>query len=164
MMDTDDGGLPPVHATMAMPVPVLSADIDSICADAENGWGLRLQQLREALGSGDVSIMVRAWHAACLEALASQHWGPLISVGRAAVCMGLAIGLPAAFAAKARQAFDIALYRARKASSVEGVLRVAAGFAALGDREALEQSVALAERLTLNAEVGRHYGRDQDVP
>ncbi|MGH7392146.1 MAG: hypothetical protein ACREM3_22205 [Candidatus Rokuibacteriota bacterium] len=107
-----------------------------------------LEAVVEALETGDAAAMLRAWHAACLDALGSQRWEPMIDVGDAAWRIGQTTGFKIAFAAKARQAYHVALYRAHKQGSVAGVRRVGEAFQALGDRDAVEQCTAVAARLT----------------
>jgi hypothetical protein len=106
-----------------------------------------LDAVEEALASGDAAAMLRAWHNACLEALGSQRWEPMVAVGEAAWRIGQATGFKIAFAAKARQAYHVALYRAHKQGTVDGVRRVGEAFEMLGDREAVEQCASIAERL-----------------
>ncbi len=53
--------------------------------------------------------------------------------------------------AKARRIYLAALFRARQQRSVQGMLRTAEAFAALGDREVTEQCLILAERLAEEA-------------
>lgn len=114
--------------------------------------GAPLAEIETAIESGDAGAMLRAWHAACLDALGTQRWEPMIAVGDAARRIGQATGFTIAFAAKARQAYQVALYRAHKQGSREGVMRAADGFRALGDREVVEQCAAIAERLVAGPE------------
>ncbi len=106
-----------------------------------------LDAIEEALGTGDAAAMLRAWHAACLDALGSQRWEPMLAVGDAAWRIGQATGFKIAFVAKARQAYHVALYRAHKQGTAAGVQRVGEAFAALGDRAAVDQCTAIAARL-----------------
>lgn len=106
-----------------------------------------LDALEKALASGDAAAMLRAWHNACLEALGSQGWEPMLAVGEAASRIGQVTGFKIAFAAKARQAYHVALYRANKHGAADAVRRVGEAFEMLGDREAVEQCASIAERL-----------------
>src|SRR5262245_63044678 len=106
-----------------------------------------LDAVEDALVTGDAAAMLRAWHVACLDALGSQRWEPMLAVGDAAWRIGQATGLKIAFAAKARQAYHVALYRAHKQGTVAGVQRVGEAFAALGEREAVEQWPTIAAQL-----------------
>jgi len=113
----------------------------------ESRWAAEVRELNQALASGDASAALRAWHSACLEALGSQRWEPMLEVGNAALRIGQVTGFTVAFAAKARQAFHVGLYRAHKEGAAAGVLRVGQAFAALGDKGAVEQCASIAERL-----------------
>lgn len=106
-----------------------------------------LDALEEALASGDAAAMLRAWHNACLEALGSQGWEPMLAVGEAASRIGQVTGFKIAFAAKARQAYHVALYRANKHGAADAVRRVGDAFQMLGDQEAVEQCASIAARL-----------------
>jgi len=106
-----------------------------------------VREVDEALANGDCSTALRAWHSACLEALGSQRWEPMLDVGDAALRIGEATGFTVAFTAKARQAYHVGLYRAHKEGAATGVRRVGAAFAAMGDRAAVEQCANIAERL-----------------
>lgn len=114
---------------------------------SESRWAADVRQVDEALAAGDASTALRAWHSACLEALGSQRWAPMLEVGDAALRIGEATGFTVAFAAKARQAYHVGLYRAHKEGAAAGVLRVGQAFAAMGDRAAVEQCTSIAERL-----------------
>ena len=114
---------------------------------SESRWAADVREVDEALATGDSSTALRAWHSACLEALGSQRWEPMLDVGDAALRIGEATGFTAAFTAKARQAYHVGLYRAHKDGAADGVRRVGEAFAAMGDRAAVEQCANIAERL-----------------
>ncbi len=90
---------------------------------------------------------LRAWHDAYAAALASRGWEPMLEVGDAALGLGDAAGTPEAARARARRAYLHAFTRARRAGSVDGVLRAAQAFADLGDREVAAQCLDVAERM-----------------
>jgi hypothetical protein len=114
----------------------------------ETPWAGPLQTADQALGEGDVVGMLRAWNAAYLAAQRSRCWASAVAVGDAALRIGWSTGLHVAFEAEARDAYFLALGRARLQGAIEGVLRVAQGFAALGDDDLVEQRLHLVERLT----------------
>lgn len=88
-----------------------------------------------------------AWHKAYVAALGSRGWEGMLEVGHASLRIGeVAKGRKVA-QAKAREAYLSALFRARSQGSVEGVLRTAEAFSAVGDREAVERCFAIAEGL-----------------
>jgi hypothetical protein len=114
---------------------------------SESRWAAEVRQVNEALAGGDSSAALRAWHSACLEALGSQRWEPMLEVGEAAIRIGQLTGFTTAFTAKARQAYHVGLYRAHKEGAAAGVRRVGEAFAALGDHAAVAQCAGIAERL-----------------
>ncbi|OLC13262.1 MAG: hypothetical protein AUH29_13145 [Candidatus Rokubacteria bacterium 13_1_40CM_69_27] len=110
-------------------------------------WAEQVARVEDAVVGGDATAMLRTWQAACLEALGSQQWEPMIAVGDAALRVGRATGFTIAFEAKARQAYHVALFRAHKQVSLEGIRRAAGGFDQVGDREVAEQALRLAQGL-----------------
>lgn len=124
------------------------AVIDQAAREEDSRWAEQVARVEAAVTSGDAAAMLRAWHAACLEALGSQQWAPMIAVGDAAVHVGRATGFTIAFGAKARQAYHVALFRAHQQASPEGILRAAEGFGDLGDREVAGQALRMAHDLT----------------
>ncbi|MBI2114009.1 MAG: hypothetical protein HYT85_02820 [candidate division NC10 bacterium] len=115
---------------------------------AESPWIAPLRRVDDALARKDVSAAERAWHEAYGEALRSRHWEGMLAVGDATLRIGNVVGSRQAPAGKARRLYLAALFRARDQGSLEGVLRTAEAFAALGDREVVYQSVRIAEGLT----------------
>jgi len=110
-------------------------------------WTVHLRGVDEALAQKNVSAAEQAWHNAYGAALGSRRWEGLIEVGDAYLRIGeVAKGRKAA-EARARRCYLAALFRARNEGSLDGVLRAAEAFAALGDREVVEQGIRMAERL-----------------
>jgi hypothetical protein len=105
----------------------------------ERALPARLASVDEALARGDVTRAVVEWRGAYGVALQSRQWESMVAVGDAAVRIDAATsrfaGHPSAFRAEARQAYLRALFDARAAGSREGIQRVAAAYAALGDAE-----------------------------
>lgn len=120
-------------------------------------WRLHLRTVDAALARGDISRAVRAWHDGYVTALASRRWESLIDVGGAYLRLGEITRMRKASEPKARQLYLAAFFRARQAGSIEGVLRAAESFAALGDRDVAEQCLRAADRLAGNVP------RDADV-
>jgi len=106
-----------------------------------------MSEVDSALSRGDVSRAVVAWHSAYVAALSSRRWDRLIEVGDAWLRIERASDAPASGAAKARELYLSALVRARQQGSVEGVLRAAAAFDALGDREIAANAKRMAAAL-----------------
>ena len=109
----------------------------------------RLAALDAALASRNVSRAVYEWRDAYGIALRSRSWESMVAVGDAAVRVDAAAsrpaGHPSSFRAEARQAYLRALDDARSVRSKEGIQRVAAAFAALGDAQmaAMVRTVAV---------------------
>jgi hypothetical protein len=115
-------------------------------------WTAHIERLDRALAEENVRAADRAWHAAYFAALGSRHWAGMVDVGDAALRLGQVararrdarVGKLAE--PRARDAYRLALARARDQQAPAGVLRAAEAFAALGDREAAEQARHLAVR------------------
>jgi hypothetical protein len=105
----------------------------------ERALPAHLASVDEALARRDVTRAVVEWRDAYGVALRSRQWESMVAVGDAAVRIDAATsrpaGHPSAFRAEARQAYLRALFDARAAGSREGVQRVAAAYAAIGDAE-----------------------------
>jgi hypothetical protein len=110
-------------------------------------WTAHLPSVDGALAAGDVKAAVRAWHTAHAAALASGSWEGMIEAGDAYLRIGRAAGARTPAEAKARQAYLVALFRARAQRSLDGVLRAADAFAQLGDDEVVAQGIAVARAL-----------------
>jgi hypothetical protein len=114
---------------------------------APEPWALSIAAADAALARRDVNAAVQARHDAYSAALASRRWQGMVAVGDLILRIGDARSTSATAPAQARQAYLIALFRARAEGSVEGVMRTAEAFAALGDREVAENSVVIARTL-----------------
>lgn len=114
-------------------------------------WTRPVREVAEALARQDVSAAETAWLDAFVAALKSPGWEGLIEVGNAYLRLGQLAGFGKAAEAKAGRIYGAALFRAQQQGSVDGVLRTAEAFAALGDREVTGRSVSIAERLAAQA-------------
>ena len=123
----------------------------------EAPWFVHLRVVEAALVRGDLGGAERAWQEAYLAALGSWRWDGMLEVAHAYLRIGQAAGRQQASAARARNLYLAALFRAREQRSLDGVLRTAEAFARLGDRAAIEQCLRVAEALA--AEAG-----DRDAP
>ncbi len=108
-------------------------------------WAAHIQKMDEALARKDIGGAERAWHAAYVTALASRRWDGRLAVGDAYLRIGEAAWAPGAAQARARTNYMAALFHARQQGSLDGVLRVAEAFAALGDREVMDGCLRIAE-------------------
>jgi len=91
--------------------------------DGGSQWAAHIETVDRELRRGAIGSMLRAWHAACADALGSGTWEAMIAIGDAALRIGQSTGFNPAFAAKARQAYHVAFLRAHHQASVEGVRR-----------------------------------------
>ncbi len=110
-------------------------------------WKAHLRTVDQALEQKDVPTAVRRWHDAYGAALASRRWEGMIEVGDAFFRIGEVAGTSRGSRPNARKAYLIALIRARRDASVDGVLRTAEAFLALDDRAVAEQCLRIAQRL-----------------
>ena len=131
-------------------VEVLASHASAAEAGARSGaapWAPHIERVDEALAQANVAAALRAWNTAYTAALGSRRWEGLIDVGDAYLRIGDRVAYRRAFAAKAREAYLAALFRARRQNSLDGVLRVANAFAGLGDRQVVAQCLKLAREL-----------------
>jgi hypothetical protein len=110
-------------------------------------WKVHLAGVEESLGRGDLGAAERASRLAYGEAVWSRRWEAMIAAGDTALRLGQAEGRRQAFEPAARRAYRAALLRARGQGSLDGVLRAAEAFAALGDREVAQGCLRIAEGL-----------------
>jgi len=115
-------------------------------------WLAHLRTVEQALEKGDGKGAMRAWHGAYGAALGSGRWQAMVEVGDAFLRIGEVSRSRDAFTPTARRAYRVALARAVQQRSVDGVLRTAEAFAALGDREIARQCVRIAEQLAAQRE------------
>lgn len=112
---------------------------------ADSPWAVHLRAVHKALARHDVGGAEQAWHEAYGVALRSRRWEGMIEVGDAHLRIGETANGPKAAQAQARRLYLAALFRARQEDSLEGVLRAAEAFAALGDRDVVEQCLRIAQ-------------------
>jgi hypothetical protein len=122
------------------------------CCDARAdglppAWVVRLTSVDTAVGAGDAARADRDWADAWRSAVALRRWDALLAAGDAAIRVGELGDRRSAGQARARLAYQAALFRAYDQRSVEGVLRAAEAMIALGDREAPAAAVRMAHRL-----------------
>jgi hypothetical protein len=110
-------------------------------------WAAHLRVVETELAGGHIDVAVRVWHDAYGAALESRRWESMIAVGDAFMRIGHAAGMPGGARMNARDAYLIALIRARRSGSVDGALRSAEAFQELGDRVIVEQCLYIAAQL-----------------
>lgn len=110
-------------------------------------WSANLGRVDAALADGDVSGGIRAWRAAYTSALGSRRWDAMMDVADAYLRIGDRTPIRRVYEAKAREAYLVGLFRARRDNSLDGVLRAAQSFAELGDREVVAHCLRIADTL-----------------
>jgi hypothetical protein len=116
-------------------------------AAAATPWTLHIDAVDASLRAGDISAAAAASTEAYRAALASRRWEGLVEAADAHLRIAQAAGAPQAGVPRARELYLAALFRARDAGSLEGVIRVAQAFDRLGDREAADHAVRMAQRM-----------------
>lgn len=114
-------------------------------------WTAHIQAMEQALTVNDPGECVRAWRQAYSAALSNPGWLGLLTVANASLRLGAFPGLARSAAARARETFWIAFFRARQQRSLNGVLHAAEAFGMLGDRSTVEQCLRVAEGLAARA-------------
>jgi hypothetical protein len=110
-------------------------------------WTAHIQAMDQALTGNDPGESVRAWRQAYSSALSHPGWLGLLTVANASLRLGVFPGLARDAAARARETYWIAFFRARQQRSLNGVLHAAEAFGALGDHSTVEQCMRVAEGL-----------------
>jgi len=110
-------------------------------------WAAHIQAMDQALMTNDRSESVRAWRQAYSSALSHPGWLGLLTVANASLRLGAFPVLARDAAARARDTYWIAFFRARQQRSLNGVLHAAEAFGTLGDHSTVEQCMRVAEGL-----------------
>lgn len=110
-------------------------------------WLAHIRTVDDALQRKAIEAAIRAWHDAYGAAFAARKWEAMLAVGDAMLRIAKVAGSSHGLKPNARQAYLVGLVRARRGASVDGALRVAEAFAALGDEEIARQCFRIAERL-----------------
>lgn len=116
-----------------------------VAAQERQDWRGHLERAESAASRRDVASALKAIEQAYVAALETGRWEGVIEYADAVIRLRDRAGLGRATDAKAREAYSIALRRARDGGSVEGMLRSAEGFARLRDFEALAYAARLIE-------------------
>ena len=121
----------------------------AVCCTIEplGPWTAHIQAMDQALSQNDRGESVHAWRRAYSAALSHPGWLGLLSVASASLRLGALPSLAREAAARARETYWIALFRARQQRSLDGVLHAAEAFSMLGDRAAVEQCMRTAAAL-----------------
>ena len=119
--------------------------------EALGPWTAHIQAMDQAVAENDPGESVRAWRQAYSAALSHPGWLGLLTVAAASLRLGAFPGLARGAAARARETYWIAFFRARQQRSLNGVLHAAEAFGVLGDRSTVEQCMRVAEGLAVRA-------------
>jgi hypothetical protein len=117
----------------------LEGSANRASASDEAPWTAFLLEGEKELQRNNFRAAERALHQAYVAALESRLWKGMVEAGDGYVRIGET--------PKARRCYLNALFWARGKGSLDGVLRVAAAFAALGDREMAAQALVIGQRL-----------------
>lgn len=140
------------HAALLLAAPrparATAQPFDAGEGDGHAPWTARIRLAEEALARNEAVVAERAWRSAYFAALRNPwRWDGLVEAGYAALRLGDATESRRVAQARARRAFVAALLRAAQQRSLDGVLRAAEGFGAVGARDAADQCLRIAERL-----------------
>ena len=102
---------------------------------------------RGRLAQQNPGAAIRGWDDAHPADAHSSSWAGLLEAGDAYLRIGATSGSGEAPEAAAREAYFVALLRARQTDSLEGLLGAAGAFAGLGDRDVVEECLGLAALL-----------------
>ncbi len=123
------------------------AAAEAVGAETRPAWQMALDTMDRALAAGDISGAEMAWRNAYGFAIRSRQWEALLAAGDGSLRIADHVLVKLPYRARAAEAWRAALFRARAQRSVDGVLRVAEGFARLGDAEGLTQVLRIADGL-----------------
>jgi hypothetical protein len=126
----------------------------------DSRWRAHLDVVLKELAQGHLDVAVRAWRDAYGAALASRGWEGMIAVGDVFLAIGRASGTARGARMNARDAYLIAVIRARRDRSVDGALRSAEAFRELDDRALAEQSLRIAGQLAGGDELAQQRVRE----
>lgn len=110
-------------------------------------WQDPIRRAERALASQNAEEASRASEDAYRAAMASRQWQGMIEVGDLYLKIGDGKREYSTGTARARTAYLTALFRARRDRALEGVLRVADAFAALGDGDVAEHALRIAAEI-----------------
>ena len=122
-------------------------------------WTAHIEAMDQALESNDPGESIRAWRQAYSSALSHPGWLGLLTVANASLRLGAFPGLARDAAARARETYWIAFFRARQQRSLNGVLHAAEAFGLLGDYSTVEQCMRVAEGLATSTGDTEQLGR-----
>jgi len=111
---------------------------------SEGAWKPYVSEVDAAIARGDVNGATRAWYDARTVAARSGRWPALVETADAYRRLAPVAGVRDGGASVARELYLEALFRARAAKSLAGVVRATEGFESLGDRDVVAQGLRVA--------------------
>ena len=123
------------------------ATAEAVGAETRPAWQTALDTMDRALEAGDISSTEMAWRNAYGFAIRSHQWEALLAAGDGSLRIADRVLVKQPYRARAAEAWQAALFRARAQRSVGGVLRVAEAFARLGDEEGVTEVLHVADGL-----------------
>jgi len=112
-------------------------------------WQARLVEVEAALSRNDLEGAEMRWLEAYAAALRSRHWEGMVAAADAYRRLGVRGNFPSTATDKTREIYLAALFRARQAGSVDGVLKVAEAFTDLGDQEVVRRCIDIARAMAV---------------
>jgi uncharacterized membrane protein YfcA len=112
----------------------------------------QVELVNKAAVDGRFNLAAFTWQDAYALALASHQWEGVLAVGDAALAIGDASRSRVGWTPKARDCYTIALFRARRQASLEGVLQATKRLSRLGDDDAVARGIAIASALASSPE------------
>ncbi|HEV8616780.1 MAG TPA: hypothetical protein VGU22_14915 [Methylomirabilota bacterium] len=110
----------------------------------ESAWKPYVSEVDGAIARNDVNGARRAWYEARTVAARSGRWQALVDTADAYRRLAPVAGVRDGGASVARELYLEALFRARGATSLAGVVRATEGFESLGDRAVVAQGLRVA--------------------
>lgn len=126
------------------------ADVVGRNRTASEPWRIALTLAGDTLAEGNVEAAAELTFDALIAALSGGGWNGMLAVGSSYLRIAAASQQRAAYEAKAQHAFAEALRRAHGAGSLDGVLATAAAAIDLRERTFIEETMALADRMTVD--------------
>jgi len=155
---------------------VLVAGVMSLGAIAASGCGARgggsetafwdqyIRVMDEARARGDFRAADAARQTAYAAALGSERWDAMAAIGDASARLAEDFpGLCVTLFPELRRIYWTALLRARRDSSLDGVLRVSEALADLGDRDGARAGLTVAEGMLATSQRARAVERVKEL-
>ncbi len=148
-----DGWLITLAVAVVLALVLLAlAEGTFVTATARVSWANEIRAVDDAVAAGNVGAAARALASAYGAALRSGGWEGLLAVGDATLRLGAMSGARRAAEPDARRAYLTAMYRARRAGSLAGVLRACTAFDTMGEGSLVVQCLNMAQQVARTPE------------